>query len=259
MMNQYNGKLLELPKKGKTLVITDIHGNLADFNKIMNIWANFQYKNNHIIITGDFIHAMGRENDKSIEIMDSLKYHLENTKNFHILLGNHEWSVISKTTIYKGGKNLNLNFEIILKEVFGDKWKIKLDEYIEFFKKLPLAVRTQNNVFISHAGPPKNVESIKDIIQITNKGYLNNVILFELLWNREGDYTKEDINYFLKKVGCNALIVGHSPVNGYKLIEKKQLIISSSYSRGKKAYVELDLEKKINNGKDLVKMVKYFN
>jgi serine/threonine-protein phosphatase PP1 catalytic subunit len=34
-------------------------------------------------------------------------------------------------------------------------------------------------------------------------------------------------------------------------------VVSSSYSKGKKAYVELDLEKNIKKGKDVLKMVKY--
>ncbi len=54
------------------------------------------------------------------------------------------------------------------------------------------------------------------------------------------------------------MIVGHTPVDGYKLIGN-QLIISSSYTKGKKAYVELDLEREILNGRDLKKMVKYFH
>ncbi|MGZ7096259.1 MAG: metallophosphoesterase, partial [Methanobacterium sp.] len=70
---------------------------------------------------------------------------------------------------------------------------------------------------------------------------------------------KDDISSFLKKVGCNVMIVGHTPVNGTKLIGKNQLIVSSSYSKGKKAYVELDLEKKISNGKEILKMVKYLD
>ena len=53
------------------------------------------------------------------------------------------------------------------------------------------------------------------------------------------------------------MIVGHTPVDGIKLIGKKQLIVSSSYSRGKKAYVELDLREKIEDARDLLKMVRY--
>lgn len=53
------------------------------------------------------------------------------------------------------------------------------------------------------------------------------------------------------------MIVGHTPVDGVELIGENQLIVSSSYSSGKKAYVELDLQKEIKNGKDILKMVRY--
>ena len=60
---------------------------------------------------------------------------------------------------------------------------------------------------------------------------------------------------FLKHFNCNASIVGHTPVNGVEL-HGNQLIVSSSFGMGRKAYVELDLEEKINTGHDLLKMVK---
>jgi serine/threonine-protein phosphatase PP1 catalytic subunit len=53
------------------------------------------------------------------------------------------------------------------------------------------------------------------------------------------------------------MIVGHSPVDGIKLIYKNLLIVSSSYSEGKKAYVELDLKYNIKNSQDIINMVKY--
>ncbi|MGZ7108633.1 MAG: metallophosphoesterase [Methanobacterium sp.] len=257
-MDLYNGSLVELPKKGKALIITDLHGNVKDYNIFMDIWEDFKSNNNHLIITGDFIQNCDRK-DKSIEILDSIIYNFKNNSNFHVLLGNHEWSVITGGPIFKAGENLSVKFENLLKKKFDDKWEQKLESYKEFFKTLPVAVKTMNKVFISHAGPPNSIRSVDDIINITKSGYLNNEKLFEILWNRYKNYSKDDISSFLKKVGCNVMIVGHTPVNGTKLIGKNQLIVSSSYSKGKKAYVELDLEKKISNGKEILKMVKYLD
>ena len=254
--NDYS--LLKLPKKGKTMIITDLHGNLDDYNIFIDIWEDFKSKNNHIIITGDFIQNCNN-NDKSIEILDSIRYNIEKNSNFHVLLGNHEWSVITGSPIFKAGENLSVKFENLLKIKFEDKWQQKLEYYKEFLKTLPIAVKTENKVFISHAGPPNGIKSLDDIINIKKLGYLDNEKLFDILWNRYKNYSKDDINSFLNKVGCNVMIVGHTPVNGTKLIGKNQLIVSSSYSKGKKAYIELDLEKKIVDGKDILKMVKYLN
>ena len=255
-MSNYNGKLVELPKKGKAIVITDIHGNLDDYDRYVDIWEEYKNDNNYFIITGDFIHAMGKKDDKSIEILDSVKQCWENNENFYPLIGNHEWSTISDISVYKGSINQSLNFKELLRERFGSNWNKKLDEYQEFFKKLPIAIRTANKVFISHAGPARNIKSLDDIINITDKGYLDNDNLYEILWNREEDYTENDLKSFLRTVACNAMIVGHTPVDGVKLINDKQLIVSSSYSQGKKEYIELDLEEKIRDAKDILKMVK---
>lgn len=256
-MHSHQGKLEELPSEGKALIITDIHGNLDDFNHFMQIWENFKNSDNHLVLTGDFIHAMGRENDKSIDILESVKSRWENSENFHVLLGNHEWSTISKKAVYKAGINQTLNFDELLRENFAENYGYKLEEYVQFFKELPIAVKTANGIFISHAGPPRNVKNLHEIVTLTDQGYNGNSKLLEFLWNRFDDYTEKDLKSFLKNVDCNAMIVGHTPVDGAKLMYKNQLVVSSSYSKGKKAYVELDLEKRIKGGKDLMKMVKY--
>jgi serine/threonine-protein phosphatase PP1 catalytic subunit len=258
-MGLYNGKLIELPKKGRALIVTDLHGNLDDFISFIQIWKDFKDDNDYFIITGDLIHAMGVEDDRSLELLDYVKSHCETFRKFHLLLGNHEWATISDVSIYKGGVNQTLSFEVLLKEKFKAGWREKLDEYTDFLEKLPIAVKTRNKVFISHAGPPKDVKSVKDLVNIAEGGYLGNTNLFQILWNRYGDYSKKDLDCFLKVVNCNAMIVGHTPVDGIKLIGKKQLIVSSSYSRGKKAYVELDLREKIEDARDLLKMVKYIS
>lgn len=255
-MTKYNGKLVELPDQGKAIVVTDLHGNLKDYKKYLDIWRKCDKQRDHFVLTGDFIHAMGRKNDKSIDILESVKHNWENCENFHPLLGNHEWATISTVSVYKGGVNQSHNFELLLRERFGGEWKNQLEEYQTFFKNLPLAVKTANKVFISHGGPPKNINNLDDIINITNEGYVKNNKLYQLIWNREEDFSLQDLESFLKKVNCSAMIVGHTPVNGAKMIGNKQIIVSSSYSLGKKSYILLDLEKKINDAKDILKMVK---
>ena len=258
-MQKSNGSLIELPKKGKAMIITDIHGNISDLNRYIDIWDNFKSKENHLVITGDFIHAMGMEDDKSIEVVKSLRDLFKKSNNVHLLLGNHEWSVISEVTLYKGGKNLSFNFESLLKNKYGKEWKKVLEKCVKCFKKLPVAVKTANKVFISHAGPSTNIQELKEIVDIKDNGYLNNPLLFDLLWKRKSEYEQKDLEKFLKVVKCNAMIVGHTPVNGVKLIKNRQLIVSSSFSKGKKAYVELDLEKEIRDGRQILRMVNYIN
>ncbi|MCE5214547.1 MAG: hypothetical protein LLF83_07510 [Methanobacterium sp.] len=79
-----------------------------------------------------------------------------------------------------------------------------------------------------------------------------------MLWERNYSLSRNYLDPFLEKFHCKTSIVGHTPVDGVEL-NGNQLVVSSSFGRGKKAYVELDLEKKIKNGQDLLKMVKYID
>ena len=248
--------LVELPAKGKALVVTDIHGNFDDFNRYIELWEDFKSEDTHLILNGDYIHGMFNSSDSSIEILDSVMYHCAHSKNFHALLGNHEWSHVSGEPVFKSGADQKKGFELQIEKKFGDIWKSKLDQYIDFFKTLPIAVRTENGVFISHAAPAR-IKNIDSIINATSAGYgINNRILFELLWSRyPEDYNEKDIDVFLGKIGCKFSVVGHTPVEGYEIIGN-QLIISSSFLTGRKCYLELDLEKKINGIKDLEGMIK---
>ena len=71
-MSNYNGKLIELPKEGKAVVVTDLHGNLNDYNRYIGIWGEYRDNDNntHFILTGDFIDAMGIKDDRSIDILE---------------------------------------------------------------------------------------------------------------------------------------------------------------------------------------------
>ncbi|AXV39171.1 metallophosphoesterase [Methanobacterium sp. BAmetb5] len=258
-MSDQGGDVIKLPRRGLAVLASDLHGNLKDFHKLLQIWKNIPVKDKYLIFTGDFIHAMGtKEADKSLELLEEIHLDCKKYPGFHLLLGNHEWATITGNPVYKGGVNQSLIFEKLLKDKYGSQWKVKLDEYTSFFKKLPVAVKTSNGVFISHSGPPENVRSLQQIMNITRRGYSANQSLFELLWRRYPEYSKQDVDQFLEAVGCQAMMVGHTPVDGYKLYGN-QLIISSSYTKGRKVYVELDLEKKIKNGGDLKKMVRYLH
>jgi serine/threonine-protein phosphatase PP1 catalytic subunit len=255
-MEEYE-KLIELPLQGKALIITDLHGNLEDYGRYMEIWKEFKDKNNHLILTGDFIYSCD-EDDGSLKIIKSLKKHFEHEKNFHILLGNHEWAQIIGESVYKCGLNQTRTFENLVNKKYGIEADHKMDSYIDLFKKLAIAVKTENKVLISHAGPSKHLKSEDDIKNISENDYSRNWVLYEMVWNRNMECSRNYLDPFLQHFNCNASIVGHTPVNGVELIGN-QLIVSSSFGMGRKAYVELDLEEEIKIGRDLLKMIKYLD
>jgi len=248
--------VIYVPSHGKILVITDIHGNLEDFQFYESLWKK-SLNQTQVVLTGDLIHEVDHNYDGSVEILKKVKYYSYYYPNFHVLLGNHEWAHVADEPAYKMGVDQKQAFEAYLQERFGAKWKEKFHSYVKFFRELPVAIVTENGVLISHAGPYWNFKSREELEHITSTGYKGNRPLEEMMLNRPGDYTKDDLERFLELMNCQVMVVGHTIVDGVKTVYGKQMIISSSLSAGKKAYLELDLEAEVNSVNDLIPMIRW--
>lgn len=246
-------KFIKLPSKGRLLIVTDLHGNLEDYEKYIDLW-NCNDSDCHIVFVGDFIHSIN-ENDCSIEIIDDVIDKFKKYSNFHPLLGNHEWGHIVGTHIFKGFQNQTLEFENLVSIKKGDL-EPYLSNYINFFKTMPLFVKTENGIFISHTGPSKSIKSMNDFNKIFTDDY-NFQYLYDFLWNRfDNDYDEGDVDNFLKLIGSNCMVVGHTVVDGF-LVYGNQMILSSSFGTSNKAYLDIDLSKPIDNMDDLIDNIKF--
>lgn len=248
----YNSKLIRLPPKGRLIVVSDLHGNHEDYRSYLNLWDSSD-DDCHIVFIGNLIHSPF-EPDGSLEILDDAIIKSKEYPNFHVLMGNHEWAHITDTNLYKNGKNQRLSFEELVKDGKGNL-QPSLNNYISFFKSLPFFLKTDNGIFISHAGPSRNIRSIDDFNHIFDD--YENKLLDDFLWNRYGrNYTTNDVSKFLKVIGSNCMIIGHNNVNGYEVFGK-QLIISSSFLTAKKTYLDIDLSKNMENVQDLMEFLEF--
>jgi Icc-related predicted phosphoesterase len=247
--------LIELPRRGKAVVVTDMHGSLRLFKAIMEkaqLIKNLS-RGTYFICAGDFIHAAG-EKDYSIELIEQLQFLKERfSSRVFVLLGNHEWSHISNVPIYKAGQNQYDTFLKLLKERFGTKAEMKLKEYVSFFRSLPIAAKA-GSILVSHAAPDM---SITDTHQFNDfdagKIKSESDKFYNMLWARpkslgfeEGSYEDADIELFLGRLGMRLSIVGHTEVDGFYSIGQQMIVNSLSGN-----YLELDLEKNYKSVKDL--------
>ena len=251
-----NDKLIELPNHGRLIVVTDLHGNLDDYNYYLNLWDESD-PDFHIVFCGDMIHGLDEETDGSVEILDDAIAKSKECPNFHTLLGNHEWAHITNKEIYKNQMPLTLGFKNIISYTKGFI-EPHLTNYVKFFKTMPYFARTENGLFISHSGPSDKVRSIEGFNRIFEDDY-SGPILYDFLWNRYNrvtDYTKGDVSRFLDIVGSKVMVVGHCPVESYKVFGK-QIIMSSSFATKVKTYLDIDLAMEINDVKDVQKQLKF--
>ena len=123
---------------------------------------------------------------------------------------------------------------------------------------MPYFARTANGLFISHSGPSDKVKSIEGFEYVLEDNY-SSPILYDFLWNRYNkvtDYTREDVARFLDIVGSKVMIVGHCPVESYKVFGK-QIIMSSSFETKVKTYLDIDLSMDIEDVTDVQKQLKF--
>lgn len=251
-----NDRLIELPDCGRLIVVTDLHGNFDDYNYYLNLWDESD-PDFHIVFCGDLIHGLDEETDGSVQILDDAIARSRECSNFHTLLGNHEWAHITNTEIYKNNQPLLLGFKNIISYNKG-LIEPHLTNYIKFFKTMPYFARTKSGLFISHSGPSDKIRSIEGFERVLEGDY-SSPILYDFLWNRYNrptDYIKSDVDRFLGIVGSRVMLVGHCPVESYKVFGN-QIIMSSSFETKMKTYLDMDLSMEIEDVKDVQKQLKF--
>lgn len=249
-----NGRLMKLPKRGRALIFTDLHGDLDDYNKYLEKW-DFNDPDCHIIIAGDFIHSIYKK-DYSLEVLEDMIDKYKKYDNFHPILGNHEWAHIVGANVFKANINQKIDFERMIIEKRGSLDPY-LSDYIDFFKSIPFFIQCENGVFVSHAGPSPKIKTYDDYKSIIEgEEYLDRSVYY-VLWSRfEKDYSIEDVSRFLDIVESNVMVIGHNVISeGYEIFGR-QMILSSSFGAEKKLYLDIDLERQISNTDDLIKCLK---
>lgn len=255
-MKKYN-RLIKLSRKGRLLVFTDVHGNYDDYQKYIEKWDSDD-PDCHIVIAGDFIHNTIGE-DYSVEIVDDIMDKDKKYSNFHVLLGNHEFSHITDENIKKDDINLTANFKELIIEKKGSL-EPYLSEYINYFKSLAFFLQTENGIFVSHAGPPDSIYSYEDFLNILANEDYEDYQVYSTFWNRPGhDYDELDVLDFLEIVDSKVMVVGHTIEKKGARKFGKQMILSSSFGATEKLYLKVDLSEDINKYKDLSKNLKKLN
>jgi hypothetical protein len=146
------------------------------------------------------------------------------------------------------------------------------------FEKFPHAVVTANGIFAVHGGIPENVSTLRQIADLNEEG------LQQLLWNDprpeirgfENNYERDSLGLsgikcfgedvtekFLKAIGAKVLLRAHEHFGGagYVALSKKVLsIFSAKYGRldWKRAYVDTDLSKRVEDTDSLVSDIQLF-
>jgi hypothetical protein len=147
---------------GTAMIVTDLHGNGDAFDRVRDVFLDLHADNraDRLIICGDLIHGYGSaEDDASLRMLAAM-HELQQEmgrETVILLMGNHEFPHVYNITLSKGNHEFTARFERALTD------SGRRDELTDFLLSLPIYVRTQAGVTLSHAGATPVVQSADDV------------------------------------------------------------------------------------------------
>ncbi len=226
------GHLLSLDDAQEVLVVGDLHGHLANFQRLVTAADLSNHPHRHIVFQ-ETIHGPLRypnQTDKSHQMVDlfsALKCQFP--KQAHYLLGNHELAQWTGRIISKSEHDLNSLFIDGVRFAYGAHADAIYQAYLNLFRVSPLAIRCPNRVFLSHSLPvlhktPKFALTELEREEYTTADLQPGGSIYNLVWGR--DTSEENVRSFLDRVDADWLITGHIACKeGYAWPNSRQIII----------------------------------
>ncbi len=153
---QRSGSLIRL--EGEDVIVTgDLHGDVAAFNRIVEITDLASHPGRHLILQ-ELIHENGKADVCSSCLLIERTCTLINRwpGRVHVLLGNHEMAELTGRAIIKNGAVLNEAFSKGVVARYGARAEEAMMYFQALWRSMALAARTPNRVFISHSTPAKD-------------------------------------------------------------------------------------------------------
>lgn len=247
-----SGFLVRLQDCTEVLVAGDLHGHVPNFQAVHKAADLADHPTRHLVIQ-EVVHSAFRYpggGDKSHQLLDlyaALKCQFPGR--VHLLPGNHELAQWTNRPIGKGDESQNACFRQGVDEAYGAAGAEVYAAYMELIAGLPVALRTPNDVFISHSlTPGRQVGSfdakLLEADKLDEKEYLPGGLVYGIVWGR--DTSERAVDDYLRKVDADFLVSGHIPTDeGFSVPNHRQLIVDCSTTPA--AYVLFPADRKLTH------------
>ncbi len=246
------GNLIELPLKGSLIITGDLHGHRRNFERIVS-FADLPNNPERHVVLQEIIHG-GPEDSQggclSYQLLfDAIRYKLKFPEQVHIILGNHDTAFILDTEVMKDGKEMNR----AMSQAIARKYKEAAPDIVttikEYLFSQPLAVRSENRIWMSHSLPadrcadkfdPGILErplKLEDIARPgPGSGYL-------LTWGR--NLGQELLDKMAKLFDVDLFVLGHQQQDqGWCKAGNNLIILACNHNHGH--ILSISLEKRYN-------------
>ena len=228
------GHWIDLQDAAEVLVAGDLHGNVGNFRRILEVAQLARQPRRHLVLE-ELVHGPHRYpagGDKSHQLVDlfaALKCQFP--ARVHYLLGNHELSQWTARAIAKSDTDYNVIFREGIGTAYGAHAAAVYQAYFKIFEALPVAIRTPNRVLLSHSLPFASKRDAVTLAALQRDSWepadlLPGGAAHALVWGR--DTSLENTAAYLEKLDADWLITGHIPCpEGFATPNEKQLIVDA--------------------------------
>lgn len=246
-----DGSILRLPAYGQAVMTGDLHGNQKNFEKLQKYAMLDRAQARHVILH-EMIHAdlpTPTDVDHSHELfLKAASYKCEHPEQVHFLQSNHELSQFTGYLIAKNGRIVIQDFNQAVEQAYGaDSAGDVLAAINEFIASFPLAIRTENRIWLSHSLP--NVHDLDEFDvgvfqrELTPEVLKQNQTVFNLVWGRR--HTQSHIDALAELLDVDVFITGHQPQEtGFTLLFDRLIILASDHNHG--TFLPFDLSKRLS-------------
>ncbi len=217
-------------------VVGDLHGHLDALRAVLREIRLDDHPNRHLVLQ-ELVHGRwtypdggGDRSHQLVDVVAALKCRYP--ERIHIILGNHELAELTGRAIGKDGVSLNGQFDRGIRTAYGDSADQIMDAYHEFFRSMPIGVRTTNRVLLCHTLPNASDLERLDLGLLergiwTEESMKRGGTIYAMTWGR--DTRPETADQFAAWIDADWFITGHQPCHaGFHRANHRLLIVDGT-------------------------------
>jgi len=239
------GNLVRLPSQGSLVVSGDIHGHRRNLERIAAFADLPNHPDRHVvlqeIIHGGLQDAWGGCLSYQL-LLDAVRLKTQFPDQVHFLMGNHDTAFITQAEVVKEGREMNRALVQALAREFGQTGTQVELAIREFLLSQPLAMRTDNRLWLSHSLPADRMADRFDPqvmdrpLQVSDCEKPGSA--YVLTWGR--NMSSRVLDEMSKSFDVDLFVVGHQPQpEGWNRVGSNLLILASDHNHGCLLHVDL--------------------
>lgn len=236
------GNVVHLPANAQLLVAGDLHGHGRNLLKIQALAGDLASQPLRHVVLQELIHERHDDPsdapvaDRSHQVLTAVvRWQLAFPTQVHVIIGNHEMAQMSGQDILKSGGSVCRAFDDGVRDRYTDEAHDLLTAMGDYFRSLPLAVRSNDGVAVLHSLPAdRTLNGFDSTIfhrELRDADFARSGSAYQLLWGRT--FTRPAIDRIRSDLDAQLLVLGHQPQPaGVLVVDTDAIILASDHACG---------------------------